>query len=154
MIINLTQHKATDEQLAAGVVEPTPKFKAKVRQALTFESLPTHAEIAAAAASLAWVANVSGEAVAMIGGAPFLMSALEESLTEIGIRPLYAYSRRESVEQTHADGSVRKAAVFRHLGFVPGPAWERRDAISTRHCLAVTGLPADCDPADYGRTTR
>ena len=150
MIINLTQHEATPEQIAAGVVEPSPETKAKIQQALTFDTLPSQAEIAAAAASLAWLADESGEAVAMIGGAPFLMSALEEVLTEIGIRPIYAYSRRESVEQTQADGSVRKAAVFRHLGFVPASAWDRRDASATRHCLAVTGLPADCDPADYG----
>ena len=151
MIINLTQHEATPEQTAAGVIDPTPEVKAKIRQALTFDTLPSQAEIAAAAASLAWLADESGKAVAMIGGAPFLMSSLEVALTEIGIRPMYAYSRRESVEQTQADGSVRKAAVFRHLGFVPAPAWERRDASGTRHCFAVTGLPAECDPADYGR---
>ena len=118
---------------------------------MTFDALPTQAEIAAAAASLAWLADESGKAVAMIGGAPFLMSSLEVALTEIGIRPIYAYSRRESVEQAQADGSVRKAAVFKHLGFVPASAWEHRDASATRHCIAVTGLPADCDPANYGR---
>ena len=151
MIINLTQHKATDEQIRAGVVDPMPELKAKIRQALTFDALPSQAEIARAAVALAWLADESGEAVAMIGGAPFLMSSLEVALTEIGIRPMYAYSRRESVERTQADGSVRKVAVFKHLGFVPASAWEHRDDRAARHCLAVTGLPADCDPADYVR---
>jgi len=54
----------------------------------------------------------------MIGGAPFLMSALEDALVIAGITPLYAFSVRESVEAEQADGSVRKVAVFRHLGFV------------------------------------
>ncbi len=150
MIINLTQHTATDAQLAAGVVEPTPELKAAIVEKLNFDTLPSSAEITAAAASLAWLADESGEAVAMIGGAPFLMSPLEEALTLIGIRPLYAYSRRESVEQALPDGSVSKVTMFRHVGFVSAPAWERRDEIATKHHDAVTGLPADCDPADYG----
>lgn len=151
MIINLTQHKATDEQLAAGVVEPVPELKAKIAEALTFDDVQTQVEIGLAAEALAWLADESGEAVAMIGGAPFLMSALEEALTEIGIRPLYAFSRRESVEQVQADGSVRKVAVFKHVSFVECAAWERRDESATRHHERVTGMRADCDPADYGR---
>jgi hypothetical protein len=31
---------------------------------------------------------------------------------------VYAFSRRESTEAVQEDGSVRKVAVFRHLGFV------------------------------------
>jgi hypothetical protein len=54
----------------------------------------------------------------MIGGAPYLMAPLEVALRAHGITPLYAFSVRESVEQTQPDGSVRKIAVFRHGGFV------------------------------------
>ncbi len=36
-----------------------------------------------------------------------------------GITPLYAFTRRESVEEVLPDGSTRKTAVFRHAGFIP-----------------------------------
>ncbi len=57
-------------------------------------------------------------AKAMIGGAPYLMAPLERHLARAGVRPMYAFSTRESVEQTGADGSVKKVSVFRHAGFV------------------------------------
>ena len=46
------------------------------------------------------------------------MSALEKALVDYGVCPYYAFSRRESVEEVQADGSVRKTAVFRHAGFI------------------------------------
>lgn len=55
---------------------------------------------------------------AMIGGATYLMEALAKALRDCGIRPLYAFSTRVSVEQAMPDGSVRKVNEFRHLGFV------------------------------------
>ena len=55
---------------------------------------------------------------AMIGGAPWMMSALEGALLDAGVQPVYAFSVRESVEQVQPDGSVRKVNVFRHVGFV------------------------------------
>ena len=54
----------------------------------------------------------------MIGGAPFLMGPLEAALLKDNRVPVYAFSVRESVEAPQADGSVRKANVFRHGGFV------------------------------------
>lgn len=116
-ILNLTQHPVTPEQ---GVVEPTEKER--VRALLTFDDIPREGEIEARAQALAELATdeLGGEegAAAMIGGAPFLMGALERALKERGVRPLYAFSRREAQEVTDPDGSVRKVAVFRHLGFV------------------------------------
>ena len=55
---------------------------------------------------------------AMIGGAPFFMSALEAALKERGVRAVHAFSRRESGEERLPDGSVRKTQVFRHAGWV------------------------------------
>lgn len=55
---------------------------------------------------------------AMIGGALWLMAPLELALRAVGIEPLYAFSERTSAEQIQIDGSVRKVAVFRHVGFV------------------------------------
>jgi len=50
----------------------------------------------------------------MIGGAPYLMGILEECLRDKGIKPLYSFSVRKSVERTLEDGSVVKEAIFKH----------------------------------------
>jgi len=120
-IINLTQHAATAEQLAAGVFDvPNEGARRELLMQLTFGDLPEDGEIVERAAAVASIAMAFGARAAMIGGAPYLMSALERELREGGITPLYAFSRRESVEEKLPDGSVRKVAVFRHLGFVEG----------------------------------
>lgn len=128
-IVNLTQHTATPEQIAAGVIEPSDRLKAMIRDALTFpapdsdstDGIPTAADIhCAAEVAAARALDVAGDAeAAMIGGAPYLMASLERALRERGITPLYAYSERETVEAIQDDGSVVKRNVFRHLGFIP-----------------------------------
>ena len=81
-ILNLTQHKATPEQITAGVIEPAEEDKQMIQKLLTFKDLPTPEEI------------------------------YEK------VKPLYAFSKREVVEEQLPDGSVRKTQVFKHLGFV------------------------------------
>ncbi len=115
-ILNLTQHPTTATQAAAGVFEPASKQA--VRQLLTFDELPSHEEIRARASTLAEIACHEQVDAAMIGGAPYLMSALESALMFRGIAAVYAFSKRESVEETLEDGSVRKTIVFRHVGFI------------------------------------
>lgn len=127
-MINLTQHQATPEQLAAGVFDLIPEERARLCTLLTFDDLPSvremHArateigDIASRAAFIAWGYD-SGRREALIGGAPFFMRALERALAARDIACLYSFSRRESVEELQADGSVRKINVFRHAGFVP-----------------------------------
>ncbi len=114
--LNLTQHPATPEQVAAGVVEP--ENKERVRDLLTFNNLPDFGELVERAGKLARIAKDAGAEAAMIGGAPFFMRALENALVSLGIRPVYAFSTREVVEEVQEDGSVRKTAIFRHKGFV------------------------------------
>jgi hypothetical protein len=104
--------------------------KEKIRELLTFEEIPTKEEIEARASELARIAASEASFYAgetdnriwitrvMIGGAPYLMGALEKALRECGFTPVYAFSQRESEEITQPDGSVRKVQVFRHLGFV------------------------------------
>jgi hypothetical protein len=140
-IINLTQHPATAEQVAAGVVEPADK--PAVQALLTFEDLPTAAEIRARALALATIAVGSGALGAMIGGAPFFMAALEGELTLRSVVPLYSFSRREAVEERLADGGTRKVSIFRHAGFVAG--------LSTRHTADIVVLTGDGDAAEYCR---
>jgi hypothetical protein len=115
IILNLTQHVGTPDQ---GVVEPSQDVKGAIVALLTFDTLPSGANIKDRAAALAAIAAEFGADAAMIGGAPYLMAPLEEALKAAGIRPLYAFSLRESVEVTQPDGSVRKVATFRHQGFV------------------------------------
>jgi hypothetical protein len=117
-ILNLTQHVATADQVAAGAVDPTPEVKAAIAAALTFDSLPTREAIKERAETLALIASNEGVESAMIGGAPYLMGPLEEALKRAYIIPLYAYSVRESVDVPDGNGGVRKTTVFRHLGFV------------------------------------
>lgn len=117
-IINLTQHDATAEQLAAGVVDLPAEDRANLQNWLTFDDLPTWQDVDLRAERIARLCISNGGKEAMIGGAPWLMAPLERWLTLYGVVPLYAFSRRESVEQIQPDGSVRKEAVFRHLGFV------------------------------------
>ena len=139
MILNLTQHPATPEQLAAGVFDPTPEERAEIVALLTFDELPQKGEIEDRAEELALAALAILAArfrslpkseqerlldrdglsyYAMIGGAPYLMPHLENEMVGAGVNPLYAFSTRESVEETLPDGSVKKTAVFRHKGFV------------------------------------
>ena len=129
MTINLTQHTAGAEQIAAGVVDLPAEQRGALVEALTFESLPTADEILAAAEAIAELAVQNGlgddcldspaPKSAMIGGALWLMAPLADALRRRGVQPLFAFSQRESVESAQPDGSVRKTAVFRHVGFVP-----------------------------------
>lgn len=128
MIINLTQHPGTPEQ---GVTDLTGEELASLKSALTFGTLPDAQEIAVRAEYIAELACMNGlggddddpiPTAAMIGGAPYLMAPLERALRAVGIEPLYAFSVRESAEQTQPDGTVRKVNIFRHAGFVPAVA--------------------------------
>lgn len=122
-ILNATQHQATSEQLEDGVFEACDFDKQAIRELLTFDSIPTLRELHGRADRLAYViANACWEwdcSTALIGGAPFFMSSLEDALFSYKITPVYAFSQRVSVEETQSDGTVRKVNQFKHLGFVP-----------------------------------
>lgn len=130
MILNLTQHQATPEQIEAGVVDLPQAERGLLIKLLTFDSLPSREKIEDRAFDIAELACYNGLGgdesddpiifTAMIGGAPYLMAPLEQELVAHGIVPLYAFSTHESVEETMPDGSVRKVNVFRHTGFVKG----------------------------------
>ena len=129
MIINLTQHPATQEQKDAGVRDIAPELQAKLRQLLTFDTLPTVQELRGRAYQLFqlfeeetlndnWEAAKQSWPSVMIGGAPYLMSHVEECFLAEGITVRFAFSQRRSVEEQQADGSVVKRTVFVHEGFV------------------------------------
>ena len=129
MIINLTQHQASPEQIILGVVDLPTEQRETLSQLLTFDDCPVTEEIkerAEAIAELACYNGLSGDegdspvvTLAMIGGALWLMGPLTKALKARGIQALFAFTKRESEDQQQSDGSVRKVVVFRHTGWVP-----------------------------------
>lgn len=117
-VINLTQHNASQAQLHDGVFDPPEKYKECIKELLTFTQLPIETDIRSRATALATLASLCDADAAMIGGAPWLMSRLEDELKKQNIKPVYAFSQRVVVETPSDDGSVVKRAVFKHLGFV------------------------------------
>jgi len=124
-IINLTRHPATNEQKEAGVIDLPEDKREVLVELLTFEEPPSDKEMKERARSI--LALAQKEKVrqpkddpiekAMIGGAPWFMVRLEYEMYGTGLDPVYAFSRRESVEVDAGDG-VKKKTVFRHIGFV------------------------------------
>lgn len=134
MIINLTQHPATEDQLEQGVIDLKGEQLEALKELLTFDEIPSLQEVEDRAHDIALLAIHNGLSdsdnvdaptflYAMIGGAPFLMAELEKALiSNHSIEPWYAFSKRESIEEPLPNGDVRKINVFRHIGFV-GKGW-------------------------------
>ena len=120
-ILNLTQHAATADQIAAGVVDFPTEIHNQIRALITFDECPTEVDLFTRATEVARVIlthRPAGVSSAMIGGAPFFMPELEKALRALGITPLYAFSKREAIDGP--DG--KKVSVFRHAGWVEGIA--------------------------------
>ena len=113
-MINLTQHQATTDQLAVGVVDLTGQQLALVKTLLTFDEISTESEMKERAYQIAEIARKHGVA-AMIGGAPFFMSYLERALHKAGVTPFYAFSKRCVIKD---EDGVKERVVFKHEGFV------------------------------------
>ena len=139
VILNLTQHSVTQDQIKAGVVDLPHPYKERLKDLLTFDQLPTKDEIKARAKAIKELvldvlqdksspirkevkamsdAKEDFNIAFMVGGAPFLMKPLVEELEKIGY-PVFAFSRRITNEVKQADGSVRKVTIFKHEGFIP-----------------------------------
>ena len=122
IVLNLTQHQATADQVEAGVCG-LGSDEAQLKKLLTFTTLPTKEEVASRATSIARLASEvaysTGETCgAMIGGAPYLMGPLAEALKDHGITPLFSFTERKAVDKVLPSGEVEKTSVFLHVGFV------------------------------------
>ena len=121
MILNLTQHAASAEQIEAGVIDFVGKDLESLKALLTFKDIPSAAEIDRRAQEITRLAKDAlfgqPERKAMIGGALWLMAPLTFYLKAAGISPVFAFSKRESVEEV-IDGKTVKTNVFKHVGFV------------------------------------
>lgn len=117
MILNLTQHQATEEQRTAGVVDLPAEFLPHLRDALTFHALPQPENVAYRARLVVKIAHEAAQAMgatltqAMIGGAGYLMGPLERDLAAADIEPLHAFARREVVETAGLDGAAVKTGI-------------------------------------------
>lgn len=120
-IVNLTQYWATPEQVDAGVVNLKGEAHNLLINKLIFKELPTREEIWKRARGITDLAWKSMAPQAMIGGAPFLMMALETEISNAGIEPLYAYPKRVSKVKTLPGGKNITVKVFKHGGFIS--AW-------------------------------
>ena len=124
MILNLTQHTASAEQIKDGVIDLPEEQRKELKKILTFDSFPTRTTINNRVKRI--LELVMDYAVlneldtlrmkVMIGGAPYLMPPLEEGLLQSGFIPLYSFSHRVSVE----DDAGNKTSAFKHLAFVRG----------------------------------
>jgi len=115
IIFNLTQHITSAEQKVEGVIDPSSDERKQIRKLLTFETIPDRDEIGKRVQGLLNIIidHRSECSAVMIGGAPFLMPSLQRRIHELGLDPLYAFSKRRIEEK---DG--KKIAIFHHEGFV------------------------------------
>lgn len=142
-IINLTQHISTMEQTEERVIDLPTEYRDQLVDLLTFNSLEEANDATNRAEQIEdliidylkeyifieevnelvdpqiedlWRLLRSKDIKVMVGGAPFLMSSLEEvfgNWAQVG----YAFSTRESVEEV-VDGKTIKTSKFQHKGFV------------------------------------
>lgn len=82
-----------------GVIEPADK--AEVQRLLTFEEVPERHELRQRAYALARIALNAGYEYAMIDGAPFFMSTLENALKRTGVQPLYSFTKQGTANAVH-----------------------------------------------------
>jgi hypothetical protein len=118
-ILNLTQHKATKEQVAGGLVEPSEETKRMVQELLTFTFPPSKQTILISAKLLTQIAKESGCEYALIGGASYLMAPLEKELRFARLIPVYSFTERASEEKL-VDGKVIKTNSFVHIQWIEG----------------------------------
>ena len=120
ILINLTQHSLTTEQLK-NAVEVGTDVRDEVVKLITFNGLPTAGEIKGNASRLAEICRDMHASHAVIGGAPYFMGPLEQALRKAGIVPLYAFTERVAVEVTNPEtGEVTKTSKFNFAGWIEG----------------------------------
>lgn len=132
LAINLTQHELTKEQKEDAYWVRFDSYNGtnstiEIKKLLTFEFQPDTAKIQERAEKLAEIAEGiflqldPEEALphkALIGGAPYLMGPLEKELHKRGIKPMYSFSQRVSVEAPNEKGEITKTSTFKHVGWI------------------------------------
>lgn len=139
-VINLTQHTPTPAQAAEVAFVTLPdEIRAQVLALITFAPAEVNYEtLRERSDTLAQIAANSGADVAMLGGAPFFQSFLENALLAQGVGFCYALSERVARDEVQADGSVRKVSVFEHAGFYFSPEWGESALTLVERLLFIT----------------
>lgn len=106
----------TPQQIQDGALDLPEVEMKEVQQLLTFDEAPSAEECVIRANKIADIAEKHSNQT-VIGGAPFFMHTLETVLRERGITPLFAFSKRQSIEETNTDGTVNKKTIFVHEKF-------------------------------------
>ena len=138
-ILNLTQHRATSEQLADGIENIPSKHQEQLEKLLTFPAHYDLTDLVTSAKALAKLAYELKYDAAMIGGLPSLMSHLERELIALDVSVGYARSERVSIDKPLPDGSgTQKTSVFRYCGIYW--AWEKNPCpyCKRTQCVVVT----------------
>ena len=123
-ILNLTQHNSTKDQINAGIIDLPAEFKTALVGAITFPAIYTKADLERKARCVLEVVRdytgpqggIGSIEGVMIGGMPSFMPVLERVLSDYGIKVGYACTDRVSEDVQQSDGSVKKVAVFKHVG--------------------------------------
>ena len=121
MILNITQHKATKEQIADGIVQPSADDKVTIERILTFDKITncTQESIEDRADKLVAICKEYKADGALIAGAPWLMSLLEKKLMFACVKSYYAFSERVCEEKV-VDGKTITTRTFKYGGLVEG----------------------------------
>ena len=126
-VLNLTLHRADDDQLKAGVEDLTSDVYKDLRDLALVEENPSKEEIDRRARKIARIASDYCDdrglpRKCMIGGAPWFVPHLLKVLRASRFRVFFAFSRRRSAEERDPEtGVTYKAGTFKHLGFVESP---------------------------------
>jgi len=95
-VINVTQHKATEDQRLAGVVDLPENDHKKLCELLNFDEIPSYPEMTNRAYKIVrvldnafWDTDNKMATSAMIGGDPFFMPVLENILKLQDWNPIY-----------------------------------------------------------------
>ena len=121
MILNLTQHNATADQINAGINDIPVDFQNTLKGLLTFPTQYTRDDLEYRSLQIHELVRdfcgTSKEVLegVMIGGMPSFMPVLESVLISKGIKVGYACTERKSVDK-EVDGKIIKTAVFVHAG--------------------------------------
>ena len=121
MILNLTQHNATADQINAGINDIPVDFQNTLKGLLTFPTQYTRDDLEYRSLQIHELVRdfcgTSKEVLegVMIGGMPSFMPVLESVLISKGIKVGYACTERKSVDK-EVDDKIIKTAVFVHAG--------------------------------------
>ena len=124
IVINLTKHVHTPEQIADGSIE-IASLRPFIDSAQDYDSLQSTWYAGAMAMVLAKEAHAAARAIlpetklsANIAGAAWLIIPLCAALRGYGISPVCSFSKRVCTESLDAEGKTTLTYTFQHEGWV------------------------------------